>query len=692
MSDVGGRKTLEPRLKRQKIEKSDDLPGDSGLQEQTDLNVTQTESLDQKELQQQSKTGVDQLKPQEHLSLQNLPTADMYERSFMHKEPLCFVIESQKYEYIFTMSVDGYLKFWKKVQGGIEFVKTFRAHLGKITGCSLSSNESRLATVSGKDQTIKIFDVVNFDLMHMVKVKFIPDVCEFIHKKSSFSAIIAVAEFNQPKIHIIKAESADGQVLKILKDIHFSPIRCMKFCSELDLVISTDESGVIEYWDPETFEFPQDNRKVTFELVSDTGLLELVKNKTCALSMALSNDGQKVVLYCKDRKIRLFRIGDGKLLKTFDESLQKYVDDQLSIKSKNDMLYLDKSDFERRLATEKEIEKQWDYKMRDISNVLSANPSIQFDESDTFLIFGSLMGIKIVNIRNKELVRIVGKVENTERFIQIGSFQGKPSRLAANQGVQISGYGGKTSQEKGIDPTFICSAFKKNRFYLFTQREPDEVEDAPQQTQTIGGAPKLVQITQGRDVFNEKIGNELDNSNATNQYRSSQNLPDKVILYTSFGEIHCTLYPNYCPKTVENFTELAKRGYYNNVIFHRVIKSFMVQTGDPSGDGTGGESIWGEEFEDEFCEELNHNESFMLSMANCGPGTNSSQFFITTAPTPWLNGKHTVFGRVTRGMEVAQEIENVRVDDKHKPLMDIKIQSIKVYEPGSAQEQNKKQM
>lgn len=109
---------------------------------------------------------------------------------------MIIVLLSSRYEYIFTMSVDGYLKFWKKVQGSIEFVKTFRAHLGKITGCSLSSNETRLATVSGKDCSMKVFDVVNFDLMHMIKLKFVPDVCEFIHKKASFSSIIAIAEYH----------------------------------------------------------------------------------------------------------------------------------------------------------------------------------------------------------------------------------------------------------------------------------------------------------------------------------------------------------------------------------------------------------------------------------------------------------------------------------------------------------------
>jgi peptidylprolyl isomerase domain and WD repeat-containing protein 1 len=145
----------------------------------------------------------------EHHYLENMPSADMYERSYMHKDVvcqskscvivgpysfLCIVMVSMKYDYIFTMSVDGFLKFWKKVQNGIEFVKTFRAHVGKITGCSLSSNEQRLATVCSKDQALKVFDVVNFDLMHMIKLKFVPELCEFINKHSSFSYIIAITQ------------------------------------------------------------------------------------------------------------------------------------------------------------------------------------------------------------------------------------------------------------------------------------------------------------------------------------------------------------------------------------------------------------------------------------------------------------------------------------------------------------------
>ena len=135
-----------------------------------------------------------------------------------------------------------------------------------------------------------------------------------------------------------------------------------------------------------------------------------------------------------------------------------------------------------------------------------------------------------------------------------------------------------------------------------------------------------------------------------------------MVIYTSKGEIHCELYPEKCPKTVENFTTHAKNGYYSNMIFHRVIKGFMVQTGCPEGNGTGGESIWGGEFEDEIVPTINHAEPGTLAMANCGKNTNASQFYISTVPCPWLDGKHTVFGKVVKGMDVVSDIESTRCD------------------------------
>lgn len=180
-----------------------------------------------------------------------------------------------------------------------------------------------------------------------------------------------------------------------------------------------------------------------------------------------------------------------------------------------------------------------------------------------------------------------------------------------------------------------------------------------------------------------------------------------VEMNTTMGSVKIKLFPEQAPKTVENFVTHAKNGYYNGIIFHRVIKNFMIQGGDPTGTGMGGESIWGGSFEDEFSPEL-LNIRGALSMANAGPGTNGSQFFIVQAKqvetsilkqmevrgwskeevefykknggTPWLDGKHTVFGQVVEGMDIVDAIANVEVGFQDKPKEDVKIESITVFE------------
>ncbi len=158
----------------------------------------------------------------------------------------------------------------------------------------------------------------------------------------------------------------------------------------------------------------------------------------------------------------------------------------------------------------------------------------------------------------------------------------------------------------------------------------------------------------------------------------TKKLANHVVLYTTKGDIHIQLYGKETPKTVENFAGLCSKGYYDNVIFHRVIKNFMIQTGDPLGDGTGGTSIWGQEFEDEFHPDLRHDRPFTVSMANCGRNTNGSQFFITTVPVPHLDKKHTVFGRVVQGMDVVIAIEHVETRGQDRPRDPPKILSTKV--------------
>jgi len=144
-----------------------------------------------------------------------------------------------------------------------------------------------------------------------------------------------------------------------------------------------------------------------------------------------------------------------------------------------------------------------------------------------------------------------------------------------------------------------------------------------------------------------------------------------VVLETNVGNIELKLYPKVAPLAVKNFTTHVKNGYYNGLIFHRIIKDFMIQGGDPRGNGTGGKSIWGKPFKDEFAPNVVFDKPYLLAMANAGPKTNGSQFFITLAPTPWLNGKHTIFGEVIKGQDVVRKLEKVDVSrGSNKPIFD----------------------
>lgn len=150
-----------------------------------------------------------------------------------------------------------------------------------------------------------------------------------------------------------------------------------------------------------------------------------------------------------------------------------------------------------------------------------------------------------------------------------------------------------------------------------------------------------------------------------------------VVLETTQGSIEIKLMPDIAPKACENFIKLIEKGYYNGIIFHRVIKGFMVQGGDPTGTGRGGESVWGSTFEDEVSAGAEFDKPGILAMANAGPNTNGSQFFITTAKTPWLNMRHTIFGEVVSGYDVVEKIEGTAADSSDKPIQEQKI--IKAY-------------
>ena len=147
----------------------------------------------------------------------------------------------------------------------------------------------------------------------------------------------------------------------------------------------------------------------------------------------------------------------------------------------------------------------------------------------------------------------------------------------------------------------------------------------------------------------------------------------KATIETSLGTFTVDLYGDKAPQTVSSFITLAKDGFYDNLIFHRVIDGFMIQGGDPNGTGTGGP---GYKFEDEFSPELRHNKPGIISMANAGPNTNGSQFFITHKETPFLDGKHSVFGEVVKGQEVVVAIANVPRDARDRPNKDVVLKEV----------------
>ena len=148
-----------------------------------------------------------------------------------------------------------------------------------------------------------------------------------------------------------------------------------------------------------------------------------------------------------------------------------------------------------------------------------------------------------------------------------------------------------------------------------------------------------------------------------------------AVIETDKGNIEVRLFPKVAPKAVENFLRLSEEGYYNNTIFHRVIAGFMNQGGDPLGTGTGGQSIWKKPFEDEIDPKVTFNRAGLLAMANAGPKTNGSQFFITVAKTPWLDGKHTIFGEVVGGFDVVEAINKEEYPTRSR----VPVKVLKIY-------------
>ncbi|XP_071952019.1 peptidylprolyl isomerase domain and WD repeat-containing protein 1-like [Antedon mediterranea] len=572
--------------------------------------------------------------------LQNLPCAEGYEQSFMHRDVVTHVAVS-KTNFVITASIDGHVKFWKKQAEGVEFVKHFRAHLGSIVSICVSSDGLLLCTISD-DKTLKVFDIINFDMINMMKLPYVPSCCEWVYKSGDAISTLAIGQHDNGVINVYDGRG-ENKPLKTLDSLHSAQVIFIKYNPVYEVAISIDKQGMVEYWTgpKKDYQFP---KNVAFGYKTDTDLYEFLKSKTIPLCLAFSPDGKQFATISKDRKIRIFKFQTGKMTRVLDESLKTFTELQQMKQQLPDM------EFGRRMAVERDLQKSDAY---DKANII-------YDQSGYFLLYSTMLGIKVINLYNNTCSRFIGKTENV-RFLQLALFQGNVKEKKAALTIEMKASDNPALLGLELDPTLFCTGFKKNRFFIFSRREPDE-------TKHVGN---------DRDVFNEKPSKE--EQIAASQSDMSLKLSNLAVMHTTMGDVVINLFPKECPKTIENFCVHSKNGYYNGHFFHRVIKGFMVQTGDPLGNGTGGESIWGGEFEDEFHPRLKHDRPYILSMANAGPNTNGSQFFITVAPCPWLDNKHTVFGKVTKGMDVVQKISEVKTNSKtEKPMEDIRIINIAI--------------
>ncbi|KAK2781776.1 hypothetical protein FQN52_001360 [Onygenales sp. PD_12] len=575
--------------------------------------------------------------PYEKVYVNALPVSPRYSKSLMHKDQLSFVTITPHTDFLITSSVDGVVKFWKKMPVGVEFVKEFRAHSGELKGVSVSSDGRSFATV-GADNTVKIFDVITFDLLAILTLNYVPRCVCWVHRRGASLPLLAVTSESDNKIFIYDGRGENQQPLHTLTSIHRFPVVAMAFNDPYDCVISADETGMLEYWRPSgSFEKPAS----VFELKSSTNLFIFKKSKSTPSSITLSPSGHQFATFSfPDRQVRIFDFPTGKLYRSYDESITTLTEMQQA----GTALYkLEEVEFGRRIAVERGLE----------NDATIPKVNVIFDESGHFVMYGSVMGIKCINTFTNRVVRVFGKDEPF-RALNLAVYQGQPQKKGVVTVSMAASSNPLLQEAEERDPMLISTGFAKVRFYLFTNET--EVSKS------------------SRDVQNEKpVGTREDAAAAAAKPAETGT---SAVLHTTLGDIHLRLFPSAAPKTVENFVTHARNGYYNNTIFHRVIRKFMIQAGDPLGDGTGGESIWGGEFEDEFST-LRHDKPYTLSMANAGPNTNGSQFFITTEKTPWLDGRHTIFGRAVKGLDVVHKIENVKTY-KEKPEEDVKIVSISV--------------
>lgn len=321
--------------------------------------------------------------PYEKIYLNNLPQSDAYERSYMHRDSISFVVVADKTHFIITASVDGHVKFWKKKPIGIEFVKHFRAHLEPIVDLSINNPLGTLLATVSSDKSLKIFDIINFDMINMIKFDFKPGCVEWCYSTVASNRnndpfpVIAVSDSESKNIYTFDGTGSSKDPLQVLSRIHTKPVVRMRFNAVFSTMVSVDESGMLDYWGTHRVDYKFPENIVKFDSKLDTDLYELAKQKQIPHDISFSKDGQYFACICSNRKVCLFKFLTGKLIRVYDESLQQ----QIALQQTKQQL--PNMEFGRRLAIDRDLEKSDAFKLE----------KILFDDSGYYLIYPTMLGM-----------------------------------------------------------------------------------------------------------------------------------------------------------------------------------------------------------------------------------------------------------------------------------------------------------
>lgn len=361
----------------------------------------------------------------------------------------------------------------------------------------------------------------------------------WVHARGASIPLLAVSEEVGHSIKIYDGRGDATIPLHQLPNLHHSTVIQMAYNNQYNCVVSVDEAGMIEYWRPSgDYEKPDG----VFKYKSSTDLFEFKKAKSLPTCITISPSGSQFATFSfPDRKVRIFDFATAKLYRTYDESLSTVSDMQ---QAGTAQYKLEELEFGRRLAIERELE----------------NPTLQnkinavFDESSNFIIYGSILGTKVINTLTNRVVKVYGKDEPF-RPLNIAIYQGQPLKKGVVTVSMAASANPLLEEAEQRDPLLVSTGSGKIRFYMFTNQED------------------IIKST--RDVQNEKP------RNANAQQQAIEAKPAETgsgaILHTTFGDIHIRLFPEAAPKAVENFVTHSKNGYYNNTIFHRVLRKFMIQ-------------------------------------------------------------------------------------------------------------------